>query len=207
MGIDWQAVLTTLGSTAVIVGGLAWVAKKATETWLERNLENHKRELERVAQRELEHLRLDLRLQEARQSRLLARQAAVIAGVYARLERLHSALVTLATPLQHSEENINELRLGAVNAFNEFGAYYLRRGIWLDEETCNAINELHAELTKLLHKFYYNADARGMPADRKLWIESFNKVKEDIPIARGLLDKRFRQLLGVAKDGAINPQE
>ena len=196
MAIDWQGIVTTIGSTAVIVAGLSWVGKTGVEAWLARDLENHKRELERASQRELEHLRLTLRLEEFRQSRLLARQAAVIAGVFAHLDRLHTALLTLVTPLHHEGGNIKELRSQAIEAFNAFGKYYFPRGIWLDEPTCTAINQLHVQLTTLLYKLQYNTDEAGMPADRGLWLEAFNRIKDEIPMARGLLDRRFRPVAG-----------
>lgn len=196
---NWTEVLKTLGSTAVIVLTIGFVGRSIFKAWLDRNLENHKKELERQSERELEHLRLSLRIEEMKQSRLLARQAQIIAKVYARLERLDQALTKLASPLYHAQTSVNELKEKAITEFNAFGSYYFERGIWLDKDTCNAINEIQAEMHKLLTSFNYNVDAQGVISNRAAWVESFKAVREEIPNARALLDKRFRSLLGVAE--------
>lgn len=198
MAVNWTEVLNTLGSTAVIVLTIGFVGRSLVKVWLDRNLENHKDALQREAKHELERLRLSLRIEEMKQSRLLSRQAQIIARVYALLERLDQALNKLAAPVYH-EGNLDELRAKAIEAFNAFGNYYFERGIWLSKDTCSAINELQARLQKLLITFNYNTDGQGGIANRPAWLESYKAVKEEIPIARGLLDERFRAILGVAE--------
>lgn len=197
MGPDLTAILKTLLSTAVIVGALAWVARSAINTWLARNLENYKRELATESARELERLRLTLRLEEAKQSRLHEKQARIIAELFARLERLHDALNVLASPVQHSSTNVNDLRSKAIERFDLFVGYYYPRAIWLDIETVEVINDIQTKLRKLLIHFNYNLDAQGNIADRKGWMDSYKQLQDEIPKARGLLDARFRHLLGV----------
>lgn len=199
MGVNWTDVVNTLGSTAVIVITAGFVGRSLFKAWLDRNLENHKLALQSQSKQELAHLRLSLRIEQMRQSRLLARQAQIIAKVYALLERLDQAINTLASPTYHTESNLNELRQRAIAAFNAFGNYYFERGIWLSKDTCDAITELQARLHRLLITFNYNVDAQGGIANREAWLESYKAVKEELPKARALLDERFRLLLGVAE--------
>src|SRR4029077_11722866 len=126
----WGDILKLLGSAAIIVGAAAWVAKKAIDTWLSHRLEAHKSELDHASARALENLRHDLRMAEVQKSRLLARQAAIIAGVFARVERLHQALVVLARPIEHKGGKAKALRDAAAARFEEFEDYYYDRAIW-----------------------------------------------------------------------------
>ncbi len=209
-GPNWTEVLNTVGSTAVVVLILGFLGRSLVKAWLNQNLENHKSALARQSQHELEHLRLSLRIEEMKQSRLLARQAKIMAKVYSRLERLHEAVSNLASPLQSGSDNFSVLRDKAIAEFNAFGAYYFPRAIWLDVETVNAINDMQSKLRKLLINFHVNLDAQGNVQDAVAWIESYKEVKEEIPKARGLLDKRFRSLLGVGEpvvDGRVGPLE
>jgi hypothetical protein len=167
------------------------------------NLANHKQKLESQSQRELENLRLVLRIEEMKQSRLLGRQAKIIANVYARLERLHQSLKMLAAPIQHAGGNVEALKKAAIADFESFSKYYFERGIWLDTDTCNVINELQLKLNKMLVKFSFNLDAQGNIINRTAWLESYKQVNDEIPAARTMLDKRFRTLLGVAEGTAI----
>jgi len=198
--LNWTEILTTLGQTAVVLGIGGWIGKSIFQTWLDRNLENHKSALERQSREELEHLRLSLRIEEMKQSRLLGRQARIIAAVYARLERLHQAMKELAAPVEHAGGNVERLKTTAIAEFESFSKYYFERGIWLDPETCDTINELQRKLNKLLVTFNFNVDAQGRIANRVIWLQSYQRLNEsEIPNARTLLDKRFRRLLGVGE--------
>lgn len=201
---NWTEILTTLGQTAIFLGIVGWIGRAVFQSWLSHNLENHKQRLESQSQRELEHLRLALRIEEIKQSRLLGRQARIIANVFARLERVHHSLKVLAAPIQHEGGKVAKLRDTAKADFEAFSKYYFERGIWLDADTCNAINELQLKLNKLLVKFDYNLDPQGKIVNRASWVESYNQVAKEIPAARTLLEERFRKILGVAEGTAID---
>src|SRR5436305_9345187 len=125
--IDWGDILKKLGSTALILSAAAYVAKKLIETWLARRLDAHKSDLNHASETALEKLRYELRVAEAQKSRLLARQATIVAGVFARVERLHQALVQLARPIEHKGGKATALRDAAAARFEEFETYYYER--------------------------------------------------------------------------------
>src|SRR6266566_2049598 len=122
-------------TTAVVIGAAGYVAKKAIEQWLAHRLAAHKSDLNHASETALENLRYELRVAEAQKSRLLARQATIIAGVFARLERLHQALQILAAPIHHADGGPGPLAKAAIEAHNEFVRYYHERAIWLDLAT------------------------------------------------------------------------
>jgi len=196
----WQELLRQLLSVAIVLGVLGYVARKVIEHWLSRRLDQHKSDLGHASAMALETLRHELRIAEAQRSRLLARQASIVAGVFARLERLHEALRRLSAPILHKGEGGAEpLKDAAVDRFNEFTTYYYERSIWLDLATCDLLNELAELLKKLLTEMDYNLEENGQVKDRARWIETYKRLQEDVPVARLALDTQFRALLGLVK--------
>lgn len=206
--MDWRDLLTKLGSTALILGAATYVAKRLIETWLAHRLdthksdlahelEQHKSELNHASETALENLRHELRMAEAKKSRLLARQAAIVAGVFARVERLHQALVVLARPIEHKGGKAKALRDAAAARFEEFEAYYYDRAIWLDVEINTQLNALAMLLRKLLNEMHFNLGPDGEVIDRPKWVATMSRLQNEVPDARGALDRQFRTLLGV----------
>src|SRR6266852_3851039 len=173
----WQELLRQLLSVAIVLVVLGYVARKVIEHWLSRRLDQHKSDLGHASAMALETLRHELRVAEAQRSRLLARQASIVAGVFARLERLHEALRRLSAPILHKGEGGAEpLKDAAVDRFNEFTTYYYERSIWLDLATCDLLNELAELLKKLLTEMDYNLDENGQVKDRARWIETYKRL-------------------------------
>ncbi len=204
--MDWQELLKQLGSAALLLGVIGFVAKRAVEQWLAQRLEQHKSELTHASEQALETLRSELRISEAQQSRLLARQATIIAGVFARLERLHEALVRLAMPIQHQAGSAMPLRDAAAERYHDFEEYYYPRAIWLDVQTCTQLNELVILLRKLLNDMNYNLLPNGQIADRAKWIETYTRLQNEVPLARQALDRQFRALLGLGCQGRTDQE-
>jgi len=198
--MDWQELLQQLLSTAIVLGVSGYVARKVIEHWLSGRLEQHKSDLGHASAMALETLRHELRVAEAQRSRLLARQATIVAGVFARLERLHEALRRLSAPILHKGEGgAVPLKEAAIERFNDFTTYYYERSIWLDLATCDQLNQSVELLKKLLTQMDYNLDASGQVKDRVLWIATYQRFQEDVPVARLALDTQFRGLLGLVK--------
>ncbi len=205
--MNWGDILKALGSTAIIVGVAGWVAKKGIETWLAQRLNAHKSDLDHASAAALENLRHELRIAEAQKSRLLARQASIIAGVFARVERLHQALVVLARPIEHKGGKAKALRDAAAARFDEFEAYYYARAIWLDVGTNTQLNALAMLLHKLLNEMHFNLGPDGEVVDRPRWVATMTRLQNEVPDARGALDRQFRTLLGVVTPAAHPPGE
>ena len=199
MGIDVQDLAKYLGSTFVIVTAVAWLARRVIDQWLSQRLEGHKTQLNQASEHALEERKSQLRVQELRESRLVEEQASIIAEVFSRLERLHGALDNLAAPILHEGGRALALRETAIETFNEFTGYYHERAIWLERETCDKLNELVKLLGILLSQLSANLTDEGEVADRSRWVETYNRIKDEIPAARADLDTSFRSALGVSK--------
>ena len=184
-------------TTAVVIGAAGYVAKKAIEQWLAHRLAAHKSDLNHASETALEKLRYELRVAEAQKSRLLARQASIVADVFARVERLHQALVQLAMPREHERGKATTLRDAAAARFEEFETYYYERAIWLDVGTNTQLNGLATLMRGLLNQMHFNLGPDGEVADRGRWVQTMDRVQKEVPAARGALDRQFRALLGV----------
>ncbi|SRR6266566_996813 len=207
----WGDIVKLLGSAAIIVGAAAWVTKKAIDTWLSHRLDTHKSDLDHALEKHksdlnhasetaLENLRYELRVAEAQQSRLRARQANIVAGVFARLERLHQALQMLAAPIHHQAGGPGPLVTAAVNAHDEFAHYYHERAIWLEVGITAQVNAVLALMRRVLQEMDFNLQNEAI-ADRNKWIETYGRLNTEIPQARAALDRQFRTLLGVVTPG------
>jgi len=201
----WGDIIKILGSAAIIVTAAAWVTKRAIDTWLSHRLDTHKSDLNHASETALENLRYELRVAEAQRSRLLARQASIIAGVFARVERLHQALVVLARPIEHKGGKAKTLRDAAAARFEEFEDYYYERAIWLDVGTNTQLNELATLMRKLLNDMHFNLGPDGEVIDRPKWTATMSRLQTEVPDARGALDRQFRTLLGVVTPTALPP--
>lgn len=190
--------ITYLGSTAIIVSGLAWVARRAADQWLSHRLEDHKAALTYASQLAVEQLKSDLRIQELRASRLVDEQASILAEVFARLERLHAALDAFSKPVLHEGGRAPELRGEAISRFKDLTDFYHPRAIWLERSTCDRLNELVELLGVLLWQLSSNVTDKGEVADRGRWVETYERINREIPAARAAIDEEFRAVLGVA---------
>lgn len=201
MQINWEAVLASLGISGLALGAISYVAKSILQQWLSARLDAHKNQLRYESELELERLRTDLHKEafehQVRFSRLHDRRAEVIAEVYARLDRLHLAFRRWASLMKPGNVDMKQLADDAAIAFNEFTDYYYPHAIWLTEETCESINRIVSKLHEIYVDISFDVDEKGFPRDKRLWLDSYKKLNEEVPQARRLLDKKFRALLGM----------
>ncbi len=125
-------------------------------------------------------------------------QASILAGVFARLEDLHAALKAFSKPVLHEGGRAPILRNEAISRFRELTDFYHPRAIWLEPSTCDQLNELVELLRLLLWQLSSNVTEEGEVGDRKRWVETYERINEDIPAARTAIDDEFRSVLGVA---------
>jgi hypothetical protein len=197
--VNWEGLIAYLGSTAVVVTALGFLARRTIDQWLEQRLESHKAALTHASQTALEQLKSDLRVEELRANRLVDQQATILADLYAMLERLHGAVVALSKPVLHVNGGALRLRADAVSEFEQFEAYYYPRAIWLERGTCDQLNALLDLMRLLLVQLSSNLTAEGEVADRPRWLATYDRINADVPAARKLIEEEFRSILGVAK--------
>jgi len=194
MSFDLPSIVAAITIPAGAAAVVAYLGRKIVEAWLSRDLEAFKAALLREG---LEH--------QVRFTRLHERQAEIMAEVFSRLETLHQACLLWARKMLPRDTETAPFRDRAVEAYKSFVEYYHPKAIWLDVETCTAINAIVAEFSDTLFQLTFDTDEHGFPRNPKAWGESYQRLKESIPKARGLLDTRFRGVLGVAGKGRETP--
>ena len=188
MAMDVTSIISAITIPAGAAAVVGYLGKRVIESWLSRDLETFKSDLQRQA---LEH--------QVRFTRLHEKQAEIIAEVFSRLEALHQAFLLWTRKMKPGDSDTAKFRDRAVEAFNTFVDYYHPKAIWLDVDTCTAINSIVSEFWAVVFELGFDTDEHGFPRNQKAWGESYKKLKEEIPKARGLLDTRFREMLGVAR--------
>src|SRR4051794_18590985 len=94
--VDWQALLTTLGGTGILVAAAAWLTKQLVTAFLSKDLEKFKSELK--AKNDLAIEEFKSRLQSEVQKTVIAysslhtKRAKLIADLYRRLAGLQSGI-------------------------------------------------------------------------------------------------------------------
>jgi ribosome-associated translation inhibitor RaiA len=87
--VDWQSLLTTLGSNALLLGAAAWVIKTVITEQLKRDTDSFKARIEADANIEIEKLKSSLQIaateHQVRFSRMHERRAEVIEEAYKKL--------------------------------------------------------------------------------------------------------------------------
>lgn len=207
--MTWPEFFGQITTTGLILAVVGWLARSLGTAWIDRMAENHKAQLRADSERELAELRSDLEKEATehriRFSRVHEKQAGVIAEVFGRLEHLHMAFRQWVAIMKPASSDMNDLADKAVEAYQDFQRFYYENAIWLDRQTCDAINEILGKLWDVLVDMTFDVNAKGYPKDGKIMKSAFKTVTQVIPKARGELDRKFRAVLGVKGDGIELP--
>lgn len=191
-------IIEFLGGVAAISGVIAYLGKKAIDSFLAARLEQHKSELQRIA---TEH---SIRFQ-----RLYAERAESIKDTYAKLVALDDALHSTLRPFQMVGEPTPAEKIKQLGGvFNDLRNYFLPRRIFLTEATSKLIDGVLAVSKEVyLDITTYPADPTDPNYDagnpqvtrerRELWEKAraahageFARIKTD-------LETEFRRILGI----------
>ena len=206
MTLDWQSLITQIGTSAAALAVLGFLSRSIVLHWLSKDIAGHKDRLDRQAATELEQLRNTLS-KEAHEhnvtfARLHERRAEVIAETYGRLDALHLAFRRWVALTKPANTTMAESAAETGQAFQRLGDYYYPHSIWLDRATCDAINEIVDHLHSAFIDLTMDLDQRGWPRDREAMKAAHSAINRAVPAARALLEQRFRALLGVEPAGS-----
>lgn len=163
--IDWNSVLQTLGSSAILVGMFAWLAKSIISAYISRNVEKHKSDLSAQAAIETERLRSSLEVEASKRTleftALHTKRAEFIADLYGRLLDIQGLLSRL-----HFEYRHREIREDLDRRFyrDKREDWQLEPGIdTLRPEEQARIDELNDSLTEFYeffkkHRLYFSSE-------------------------------------------------
>ncbi len=182
-----ENIIKFIGSSAVLLGFIAWLIRKLTEQILSRDIENYKNNLKILA---IEH--------QITYKSLHERRAIVISEIYSLMVCAIHAVEKFVSPLVNYESKI-KLYPNTMEQILEFFNYFDRNRIFLSKSLCVIIEEAKNELKKPTNDLYNNAQlSKYNKDDLNIWEESWEKVKnKKIPSVRFKLEEEFRMLLGV----------
>ena len=149
----------------------------------------------------LDRLRSELSRAETehrvRFTRLHEQRAIVIAGTFARLDRLHRAIRGMSYHVEHGTPH-PDAKQAPKDVYQDFQTFYFERAIWLDPDTISLINEILDLLTQPLLILQGVQD--DDPAAREGAITQIHHITERlVPDARKHLEARFREHLSGLK--------
>ena len=122
MGVDWQAVVTTLGSTAVVVAILGYLAKSVISYLLNRDLARAEGRAKKAEQE-----------RESEFKKSIVRYTKEIENIFARNERIRQELIRWSNPISGS---VDALRYRLENILDD-GGYLALSSDWNNGEDSN----------------------------------------------------------------------
>ncbi len=189
--MDWQELLKTLGvfgfSAGLIAGILAYLIKRLTEQQLLKGIESFKAQLLK-----------DSEISKIQYTILQERRAFTIRKMYQLLERFDRLARELINPIQLGSDKPESVRGNrASDAALEFFNYYREHKIYLDQETCQIIDEMEQKYSKIFLDFQFKDKIVAKTAEEDLWLRSWQALTEEIPLLRKRIEETFRKILGI----------
>lgn len=207
-----EAILTTVLASSASASVVVFLSRSLLRLWLDKDLETHKAKLARQSAEEVEKLRAQLAQvaleHEVRFKRMHERRTAIIATIFAHLERLHTTVRQWGQrqPLLKDEPVVRAAAAGAFavearTAMEKLEAFYYPRAIWLERDLCDDLNHVISTLGLLLTVLQGAAvgvavEVEGQDRTAELTAE----LLEIVGKARAALEKRFRSILGITSE-------
>ena len=198
--------ISSLGTSALTLGALTYLAKVLIESLLARDLAEHKARLDAQSQASIENLKLQTRVQafehEAAYQHVLVMRVKAIAELY-------SNLVTVLHTFEHlftaapTRTPDNRLIDGAASAWQTFDEHFDKNRIYLPTNTVDSINSFARRLGAIRESFLIEISGLlpDTPADprAKDWVAStkaWMALQDHMHDSLKLLEDEFRSLLG-----------
>jgi hypothetical protein len=211
MIINWQEVLTSIGTTfvsaTVIVGAAGWVVKALISNRLVRQAEEFKIHLQADVDAATERLKNTLQMRaiehQVRFSTFHEKRAEaieVLENQACELEQeaqRYAANVVRGEPGQDGAERYTELR----NKIRDFNAYRDAHRIYLSDEVdtllCRFIPTVWEPITRIAAVGEFgNASQETLRQNSENLSQAIQATNENIPAVRTALIKEFREILG-----------
>ena len=195
----WQELLTTLSSTAIILTAVAWLVRSILTHYLSKDIESYKIGLKANAD-------ILAYKHQVRFSRLHDKRASVIAKLYSTIVDTAQSAASFVSPLELTGQPSQDERFKkATENIHELNNYFARNRIYLSENLCRNIEQFIQKIDGLTYDFSVHLEVRpedseGMMEKRKVWIKSWNEIKNDVPPIKQALEGEFRAILGVENE-------
>jgi hypothetical protein len=207
-----ETILTTVLASSASASVVVFLSKSLLKLWLDKDLETHRANLARESAAEVEKLRAQLAQvaleHEVRFKRMHERRTAIIATIFAHLERLHASVRRWSERQALLPKDDAVVRAAAAGAFaaeartamEKLEAFYYPRAIWLERDLCDQLNHVIGALGLLLTVL--QGEAVGVPVQiegQDRTTELTTELLALVASARAALEARFRGILGIAE--------
>ena len=208
--MDWGIILQNISiftiGTVSITGILAWLGRELFRKWIESKIEAYKFELLKSSEEHKAQLQRITNEHQIRYSKLHNDRAMAIKEVYTNLYKMELSMsdficpLTLAGDAPKSEKG----RIAAENV-NSFSSFYYENKIYFDKSICELIEEIIGIVKEVwgdftaydLHLEKLSENFEFRKEQRKIWNESWKKIRDVVPQLKAKLEDEFRKLLGV----------
>jgi hypothetical protein len=196
---EWLRFISEIiAATTIASAAAAFIAKKVVDHFFAIASEKAKAQLEREAAVWRAELAREAFEHQTRFARLQEKAFDIMAETYARMVRLQRAVGALVAPFVPAGAPTEADRAkAAIEAFNDFAAYFSEREIFLDAETCEQLSELTREIRTVLIEFSIKDRVKD---DTDVWMKVHERMSNRVPAIQKRLEKSFRMRLGVEVD-------
>ncbi|CAH1044327.1 hypothetical protein [Halomonas sp. TD01] len=184
----WQQLAGLIVAPTLVVAAVAWILKTVISQGFARDIQHYKSELDRA---NFEH--------QQRFSTIHQRQAEVIANLYGKIAKSKSSAADLVGIFQQGSQPLTEKKKRTAEIYNDMSAYFYQNRIFLPNDAADKAETLIGTLRDVLIEFdtaqmgneEYKSDETG------LWMQSYKRLREEVPPVLNELGSEFKKLLGV----------
>lgn len=199
--MNWNDIIKTIGTNAVFLAILGFVARSIFNQLLSRDVEKFKIELQSTNDKELARLRSELERttfeHQTRFVKLYDKRAEVIGNIYPLIIDAEARCISLApTFLDVPEVPEEKLISQAFAATRDLGTYFDRNRLYLDTELCSDIDTLLKKLSTSSLMFQASKLKENESNKERIWNEGYQEFINEVPKVKSNLEKKFRELLG-----------
>lgn len=203
-------ILSSMGTFAIIVAALTWLARSLFSQYLSRDIEKFKAKLQLESQRELAQIQSSLGIaafeHQIRFSQLHEKRATIISELYGAIVELHKSVDNFIRFLASSSSEKRNSNLQKIwEAADRFKVLFEKNRIFFSEKICEKIENLNESMSKPISEIVIHLEVsrqQNWDVLGKTWGEAQKRLVEEIPIIKTELETDFRRLLGVL--GASN---
>jgi len=195
--MDWTDIIKTIGTNAVFLAVVGFVAKSLFNQMLSRDVDKFRIELQATNDKELVKFRSELEKtafeHQTRFTKLYDKRAEIIGNIYPLILDAEAKCLSLApTFLDIPEE---KLISQAFEVTRDLRTYFDRNRLYLDTELCSDIDNLLKNLSTSSLKFQASKLKEYENNKERIWSEGYQEFINEVPKVKINLEKKFRELL------------
>jgi len=222
MQLSWPEVVTALGGQTIFLMAAAWLIRRLVSHGMDRELAKYKMELKADADRDIEKLRTELRLEiekhknslrmaelehRVRFSKLHDKRAHAIAALYSLMVEADR----IAQDFIYGDARSRDRANAAEEKATELHRYFELHRLYLPNSVCivlgNFVNKLFHSINAI-RIYWTNVEhptAQMIQQQNEKMLEVLKAFDTELPAIKTLLETEFRSLLGAVDEEWLIP--